>query len=163
GTVPQQPTPRPQQPTGPPAAAPPCNAANLMQVVRCDEPSVLRVHVNLSGGEEGEGTSFVVRTDSTGTYLLTNRHVVEGGTADGTSIFKPDGSQLAAHVLAIRVNSGKPGTAGDLAIIRIPPINLRVLHWGDSNTLSPGQTVASIGYGLAFELAGPPSVTEGII
>lgn len=156
------PTSPPAHPVGPPAAAPPCDAANLEQVVRCDEPSVLRVHVRLSDGA-AEGTSFVVRTDSTGTYLLTNRHVVEGGTADGTSIFRPDGTPLASHVLAIRTNSGKPGTAGDLAIIRIPPTTLRVLHWGDSDKLNAGQTVASIGYGLAFELAGPPSVTEGIV
>jgi S1-C subfamily serine protease len=162
GGAPQPPATQPVHPTGPPAAAPACNATSLEQVVRCDEPSVLRVHVQLSDGE-AEGTSFVVRTDATGTYLLTNRHVVEGGTADGTSIYSPDGKVLAAHVLAIRVNSGKPGTAGDLAIIRIPATGLRVLHWGDSDKLSVGQTVASIGYGLAFELAGAPSVTEGII
>ena len=162
GNAPVQPTPRPVQPTGPPVAVKACNATSLEQVVRCDEPSVLRVHVKLSDGQ-AEGTSFVVRTDSTGTYLLTNRHVVEGGTASSTSIYSPDGKVMVDHVLAIRTNTGKPGTAGDLAIIRIPPTNLRVLHWGDSDKLSAGQTVASIGYGLAFELAGPPSVTEGIV
>lgn len=139
----------------------PCNAPNLQRVVTCVEPSVLRVDVHLSNAE-AQGTSFVVRVDATGTYLLTNKHVVEGGVVEGTQLISPDG-KTTYKVLGILANNAQPGTAGDLAIIHIGPTTLRPLAFGDSDTLAQGQTVASIGYGLAFQLGGPPSVTEGIV
>jgi len=141
--------------------AQPCNAPNLQRVVSCVEPSVLRVDVHLSNAE-AQGTSFVYRVDATGTYLLTNKHVVEGGSAEGTQLISPDG-KTTYKVLGILANNASSGTAGDLAIIHIGPTALRPLAFGDSDTLAQGQTVASIGYGLAFQLGGPPSVTEGIV
>jgi S1-C subfamily serine protease len=139
-----------------------CNSPDLPAVVRCDEPSVLRVAVTLSDGS-AQGTGFVVRVDNTGTYLLTNRHVVEGGRASSMLVYLPDDTQPPLHVLAVLSNDGKPGTAGDLAVIKLAPSKLRPLAFGNSDKLAVGQTVASIGYGLAFELSGPPSVTEGIV
>ncbi len=139
----------------------PCNAPNLQRVVTCVEPSVLRVDVHLSNAE-AQGTSFVIRVDATGTYLLTNKHVVEGGSAEGTQLISPDG-KTTYKALGILANNAQSGTAGDLAIIHIGPTTLRPLAFGDSDGLAQGQTVASIGYGLAFQLGGPPSVTEGIV
>ncbi len=155
------PTAAPVVPVGTVAPAVPCKATSLEQVVACVEPSVLRVDVRLKGGE-AQGTSFVIRDDASGTYLLTNRHVIEGASPATTKVIAPDGT-TTYPVAAILANTGKPGTAGDLAIIKIAPTKLRPLAFGNSATLSAGQTVASIGYGLAFELAGPPSVTQGII
>ncbi len=127
----------------------------------CVEPSVLRVVVRLSAKEESEGSSFVVQADATGAYLLTNRHVVEGGTAAGTVVVTPN-DKTVYHPLALLLNSGKSGTAGDMAVIKLKPgLGLRPLAFGDSARLAQGETVASIGYGLGLE--GSPSVTEGII
>jgi len=142
-------------------SAQPCNAPNLQRVVTCVEPSVLRVDVHLSNAE-AQGTSFVVRVDATGTYLLTNKHVTDGGSAASTQLISPDG-KTTYKVLGVLANNAQEGTAGDLAVIHIGPTTLRPLAFGDSDTLAQGQTVASIGYGLAFQLGGPPSVTEGIV
>jgi S1-C subfamily serine protease len=139
----------------------PCNASNLQGVVSCVEGSVLRLKVQAGDGES-QGTGFVIQNDATGTYVLTNKHVVEGGTSHTTSAIPPNGG-ASYPVLAIVTEPGQTGTPDDLAVIKLPPTNLRPLAWGDSERLQVGQTVASIGYGLAFELAGPPSVTQGII
>lgn len=155
------PTAVPVVPVGTVVPSVPCKATSLEQVVACVEPSVLRVDVRLKDGE-AQGTAFVIRVDSSGTYLLTNRHVIEGASPATTKVIAPDGT-TTYPVTAILANTGKPGTAGDLAIIKIGPTKLRPLAFGNSSTLVAGQTVASIGYGLAFELAGPPSVTEGIV
>jgi serine protease Do len=109
-----------------------------------------------------QGSAFVVRSDSTGTYLLTNRHVVEGATPNQTHLITPDGKTSYA-VLAILANDAKSGSAGDLAVIKIRPTSLRPLSFADMANVASGETMASIGYGMAFQLAGPPSVTEGII
>lgn len=125
------------------------------------QSSVLRIDVQFSDGE-AEGTGFVVQSDGSGTYILTNRHVVDGATAGSIRVIAPNG-HTSYKVQAVAVNNAKVGTAGDLAVLKVPATSLRPLAFGTSDTLQTGQTVASIGYGLAFQLAGPPSVTEGII
>jgi S1-C subfamily serine protease len=130
-------------------------------VVACDEPSVLRVDAQVSEGEV-QGSAFVVRSDSTGTYLLTNRHVIEGATPDQTRLIAPDG-RITYPVLAILANKAKSGTAGDLAVIKIRPTSLHPLPFAHMADVAAGEPVASIGYGMAFQLAGAPSVTEGIV
>ena len=138
-----------------------CGAPNLQAAVTCVEPSVLRVVVELSASEYSEGTSLVVRTDATGTYVLTNRHVVEGGVAKHIFAVSPNGTR-SYPARAVFANTGKPGTAGDLAIIKLAPgLGLRPLAFGNSQKLSAGEQVSSIGYGLG--LKGEPSVTEGIV
>lgn len=122
---------------------------------------MLRVDVRLSDGEV-QGTGFVVRSDSSATYVLTNRHVVEGASPASTHLIAPDG-KTTYKVLAIVLNTGKPGTAGDLAVIKLGRTNIPPLAFGNSATLQPGESVASVGYGLAFQLGGPPSITEGIV
>jgi len=138
-----------------------CDASSLQQVVTCVEGSVLLLDVSTSS-TESRGTGFVIQNDATGTYVLTNKHVAEGGTPSNMTAVGPDG-HTKYHILAIAEDPGKTGTPADLAVIKLPPTNLRPLAWGDSERLQVGETVASIGYGLAFQLGGPPSVTEGII
>ncbi len=137
-----------------------CHGSGLQQVVSCVQSSVLRIDVSLPDGA-AEGTGFVVQSDSGGTYILTNRHVIEGASTANIRVIAPNG-KTNYRVLGIAVNGARSGTAGDLAIVRVAPSSLRPLAFTRS-ALSVGQTVASIGYGLAFQLAGPPSVTEGII
>ena len=111
---------------------------------------------------QAEGTSFVIQSDASGTYLLTNKHVVEGATPKTMVAISPDG-QVTYNVLAIRQNSADTGTPGDIAIVKLQPTSLRPLTWGDSSKLRLLQKVISMGYGDAFDLPGPPSVTEGAI
>jgi S1-C subfamily serine protease len=138
-----------------------CDATSLQDVVACDEQSVLRMDVQQSTSE-AQGTGFIIQSDASGTYVLTNKHVAEGGTPANMTATLPDG-KTKYHVLAVAEDPGKTGTPADLAVVKLAPTNLRPLAWGDSERLQVGQTVASIGYGLAFELSGPPSVTEGVV
>lgn len=137
-----------------------CSSSDV--VATCIEPSVLRLHANLPNNQEAEGTGFVIQSDASGTYLLTNKHVVDGATAATMTAISPNG-HTQYRVLAIQATTAAEGTAGDLAVIKIQSTSLRPLTWGDSNHLRLLERVYSIGYGDAFNLPGPPSVTEGSI
>ncbi len=149
--------------TRPAVAVTHCNASSLQAVVACDEGSVLRMDV-LESSSESQGTGFVIQSDASGTYVLTNKHVAEGGTTDNMTATWRDGKRRNTNCSPSPGLRKRPSTPDDLAVVKVPPTNLRPLAWGDSERLQVGQTVASIGYGLAFELSGgPPSVTEGIV
>lgn len=137
-----------------------CQASDVLAT--CIVPSVLRLHASLANNMEAEGTGFVIQSDATGTYLLTNKHVVDGATAATMVAISPDG-HTQYHVLSVQATSSVEGSAGDLAVVKLPPTSLRPLIWGDSTRLRLLQPVISIGYGDAFNLPGPPSVTEGNI
>jgi S1-C subfamily serine protease len=141
-----------------PSSSSSCQSSDV--VAACIEPSVLRLHVSLPHHKEAEGTGFVMQSDSTGTYLLTNKHVVAGAIA--AEAISP-GGHIHYPVLAIQVNNAPALTAGDLAVVKLPRTSLRPLAWVDSGHLRMLQQVISIGYGDAFDLSGPPTVTEGVI
>src|SRR6185437_848072 len=67
-----------------------CDASSLQQVVTCVEGSVLLLDVSTSS-TESRGTGFVIQNDATGTYVLTNKHVAEGGTPGNMTATSPDG------------------------------------------------------------------------
>jgi len=83
-------------------------------------------------------------------YIVTNHHVVEN--ADEITVTFLDGRQ----VKAIPVGAD-PDT--DLAVIEVPPGNLRAIPFGDSERLEVGDFVLAIGnpYGIG------QTVTSGII
>ena len=137
-----------------------CKASDV--IATCIEPSILRLHANLPNNYEAEGTGFVIQSDSSGTYLLTNRHVVEGAKASTMEAISPDGN-THYPVLGVLMNKADSGTGGDLAIVKLGPTSLKPLKWGDSEQLHILQQVISIGYGDAFNLPGPPTATEGVI
>ena len=145
---------------GAPAQVQPCSAGDVLAT--CIEPSVLRLHANLPNNTQAEGTGFVIQSDSSGTYLLTNKHVVDGATPRTLGAISPDG-RTQYQVLAIKAYPAEESSAGDLAVVKLPATSLRPLTWGDSEHLHLLQQVVSIGYGDAFDLPGPPTVTEGVI
>lgn len=143
------------------APAPPaCSSSDV--VATCIEPSILRLHANLPNNTVVEGTAFVIQSDSSGTYLLTNKHVIDGASTHTLSAISPDGHTYYP-VLAIQATTADEGSGGDLAIVKLPPTSLRPLTWGDSDNLHLLQQVISIGYGKGLELPGPPTATEGTV
>jgi hypothetical protein len=138
----------------PPAPAS-CRAHDVETVVSCDEASILRLE-----GAKVAGSGFVVRSDGTGTYVLTNRHVVALESARTLHTYAPDG-RTSYKVLAIRLNNAPDGSGGDLAIVKLAPSSLHPLAWANAGSLAVGAPVVSIGY--ALDMPGPPTVTEGII
>ncbi|HXH20933.1 MAG TPA: trypsin-like peptidase domain-containing protein [Dehalococcoidia bacterium] len=95
------------------------------------------------------GTGVVV--DARG-YVVTNEHVIhEPGQL---SVVFLNGEERPARL----VSDDAPFS--DLAVLQIPPGNLKVLPFGDSSRLKLGQTVIAIGSAL-FELRN--SVTTGVV
>ena len=94
------------------------------------------------------GSGVVV--DAEQGYVLTNNHVIAGATH--ISVTLADGRSFAAEVIGT-----DPDT--DLAMIRIPPDNLRALPLADSNQLRVGDFVVAVGnpFGLG------QTVTSGIV
>jgi len=138
-----------------------CYGSSLTQIIACTEPSILRIAVHLSNGDS-EGTGFVVQSDNSGVYVLTNRHVVDGGSPSTIKVLSPDG-KMAYHVLSVASNTAKVDGVGDFAVVRLSPSALRPLVFGSSSSLSAGAPIITIGYGAAFQLLGPPSVAQGIV
>lgn len=104
--------------------------------------------------QSGAGSGVIVGTDSSGTgsYIVTNNHVIEG---DVSSIIvrTTAGEEFSADVV---------GTdwVSDLALLRIEKTGLTVAIWGDSADLRLGQSIIAIGNPLG-SLGG--SVSSGII
>lgn len=94
------------------------------------------------------GSGVIV--DASKGYVLTNYHVVDGGT--DISVTLKDGRQLAAKL----VGSDK-GT--DLALLEVDARNLTAIEIGDSDALKVGDYVVAIGnpFGLG------QTVTSGIV
>ncbi len=120
-------------------------------------PRVLRVDVALPHDQQGTGTAFVVRSDATGTYLLTAAHVLAGATVAGTRVRLPGGGSYPT--LSLCANGASSGT-GDLAVVRIARTVLRPLAFAGGPPAS-GQTALVIGYALGLD--GPPTVTTGVV
>ena len=153
-------TPTPGRLPIPPGSA--CATITLDRFDHCVEPSVLRVVKLLPGGLAEQGSAFVIRADATGTYLATNKHVVDGVTNDKLTVYLPDG-HTRYQVAGLLSTGANDGTVQDLALVLIPPTNLRPLQWGDSTKLHSLEQVVAVGYGDAFDLLGPPSITRGAI
>ena len=102
--------------------------------------------------KRGAGSGFLISQDG---LILTNKHVVESGTA-GVAEYKVtlhSGKQYYAQLI------GKD-PVDDLAILKIFDSNLPYLQLGDSAKLTPGTTVIAIGNALGRY---DNSATKGIV
>jgi len=103
------------------------------------------------GGDvrQGLGSGVIVRNDG---HIITNNHVVEG--ADNLRVRMHDGAVYDAEVVGTDEFS-------DLAVIKIEAEDLRVVSFGDSEAVRPGQWVMAFGSPLDERLSN--SVTAGIV
>jgi serine protease Do len=119
-------------------------------------PAVVRITVtgNPSAGDLGvipeTGVGSGVIYDSHG-WILTNRHVVEGG--DKFDVELKDGRVLSGSVYGI-------DTLTDLAIVKVDGTDLPSASLGSSDALKVGQLVVAIGSPLGTY---SNSVTSGIV
>ena len=100
--------------------------------------------------QDALGSGFVFGQDSSGSYLLTNNHVVSG--AQNLNVVMPGGKNLAATVVGT-------DALDDLAVIRVPDNSLPKAVLGDSTQVHVGEAVVAIGSPLGNE----GSVTSGVI
>lgn len=133
-------------PVDPPGLAqrPPESLAGVAQRVL---PSVVTVRVASLGGTS-EGSGFIASADG---HVITNDHVVAGGSGKASVVFN-DGSTAAATVVGQDPES-------DIAVIKVARTGLRPVEFGDSDTLAVGDPVLAIGSPLSLA----NTVTAGIV
>ena len=123
-------------------------ALTAQEVYRQVNPSVVRVMVQV-GSKASLGTGVIFTEDG---YILTNYHVVEGGS-DCYIALDTGASYQASYVAGDPVN--------DLAVLKVDARDLPAAEFGDSEDLEVGDTVYAIGNPLGSELWG--TMTDGIV
>ena len=129
---------------------------SLKNIVSKVSPSVVTVNLLDATGNGDTGSGSIIKSDATGSYVVTNNHVIDGATVAGNS-----------SVLSIDLNDGTnvPATlvgrdiSYDLAVLYVKTPNLPVISIGDSSTMSIGDPV--IAFGSPLGLTG--TVTAGIV
>ena len=58
---------------------------SLKNVVAKVEPAVVTVNVNAADGSGDTGSGSVIKSDSTGSYIVTNNHVIDATTVPGSN------------------------------------------------------------------------------
>jgi serine protease Do len=101
---------------------------------------------------QGLGSGVIV--DNKG-YILTNEHVVRG--ADTITVMLPDGRAFEGELRGTDSRS-------DLAVVKIPSLEMTIPPLGNSDDLKIGQWVVAIGNPFGHVLNDPqPTVTAGVV
>lgn len=99
------------------------------------------------------GTGFVYKTDTSYAYIMTNEHVING--TDKVTVIMANDEEVEATLLG-------GDQYLDLAVLRINKDKVvDVMEVGDSNSVSVGDTVFTIGSPMGYEYRG--TVTSGIL
>lgn len=129
---------------------------SLKNIVAKVSPSVVTVNLLDSTGNGDTGSGSIIKSDNSGSYIVTNNHVIDGITVVGNSyrlsISLNDGSTIPATLVGRDISY-------DLAVLHVDTPNLPVITTGDSSTISIGDPV--IAFGSPLGLTG--TVTAGII
>ncbi len=120
----------------------------IQEIYQQVNPAVVTVMAELGDGVS-VGTGVIFTSDG---YILTNYHVVEGGSA--CLIELESGVQFEALYVA-------GDSKNDLAVLKVDAAGLPAAQFGDSDTLQVGDPVYAIGNPLGVELRG--TLTDGIV
>jgi len=127
----------------------PAEPLTAQEIYRTVNPAVVLVVVQVGEQKFSSGTGVIFREDG---YLLTNYHVVEGGSACQVVLSTGVGYE-ACYVGGDAVH--------DLAVLKIEAQGLPVAEFGDADQLIVGDPVYAIGNPLGMELRG--TMTDGIV
>ena len=129
---------------------------SLKSVVSKVEPSVVTVDVMATDGSGDTGSGSIIKSDTTGSYIVTNNHVIDAITVAGNpytlSIDLSNGTKIPATLVGRDISY-------DLAVLHVTTPNLPVITLGDSSAISIGDPV--IAFGSPLGLSG--TVTAGIV
>lgn len=95
----------------------------------------------------GQGSGVIMSEDG---YIITNCHVVEGGTLS-VKVRTSDGTEYSAETVGLDKKS-------DLAVIKIGGKNLPAAQFGDSDKVTVGEEIVTIGSPAGLD----GSITTGI-
>jgi len=131
-------------------------SGSIKNIVNKVEPSVVTVDVLAADGSGDTGSGSIIKSDSTGSYIVTNNHVIDATTVAGNSytlsIDLSNGTKIPATVVGRDISY-------DLAVLNVDTPNLPVITMGDSSAISIGDPV--IAFGSPLGLSG--TVTAGIV
>jgi putative serine protease PepD len=119
------------------------------------QPSVITVNVKAADGSGDTGSGSIIKSDSSGSYIVTNNHVIDIAATSNTTtitITLNDGTIIPATLVGRDISY-------DLAVLRVSTGNLPVIPTGDATKLSIGDPV--IAFGSPLGLNG--TVTSGIV
>ena len=129
---------------------------SLKNIVAKVSPSVVTVDVLATDGSGDTGSGSIIKSDATGSYIVTNNHVVDAITVAGNpytlDVELNDGSKVNATLVGRDISY-------DLAVLHVSTPNLPVIPLGDSSAISIGDPV--IAFGSPLGLSG--TVTAGIV
>ena len=126
------------------------SALSIQEVYARVNPCTVTVATALPNGGAIIGTGVIFTEDG---YILTNAHVIAGGTQCYVVL---DSGKSFDNVRLVGYDTEK-----DLAVIKVDGRLLPTAEFGDSDTLSVGDTVYAIGNPLGVELRG--TLTDGIV
>lgn len=119
------------------------------EIYRQANPSVVTIVTRLEGDQGALGTGVIFSEDG---YILTNYHVLAGGTE--CMVVLHTGERYEAKYVA-------GDTQIDLAVLKVDATDLPAAEFGDSDLLTVGDPAYAIGNPLNYELLG--TMTDGII
>ena len=129
---------------------------SLKNIVNKVEPAVVTVDVSAADGSGDTGSGSIIKSDATGSYIVTNNHVIDAITVAGNSytlsIDLSNGTKIPATLVGRDISY-------DLAVLHVNTPNLPVIALGDSSAISIGDPV--IAFGSPLGLNG--TVTAGIV
>jgi putative serine protease PepD len=137
-------------PSSPGASTIPATGLSVKAILTKVEPAVVDIQARGARGV-GQGTGIVV--DAAQGIVVTNAHVVEGGTT--ITLTAPTDKQARSATL-VGADSTK-----DIAVLKVDGTNLVAAELGASADVQVGDDVVAIGNALG--LRGDPSVTRGIV
>ena len=119
---------------------------DFSQIYEQVSPSIVTIEAVMDEGV-GSGTGIILSEDG---YILTNAHVVAGGTE--VWVLLSDNQGCEAKLVGFQNEE-------DLAVLKINRSGLTPASFGDSALLSPGDQVAALGTPLGYR----STITGGII
>lgn len=120
----------------------------VTEAVRVVGPSVVTVANTLPSGATATGSGVIISRDG---HIVTNNHVVEG--AQELHVLLADGNEIEAALMGT-------DSFSDLAVVQVDGNLPAPAQWGNSDTLSPGETVIAIGSPLGNFVN---TVTRGVV
>ena len=121
----------------------------IQQVYERVNPSTVTVMTGLPNGNAMVGTGVIFTENG---YILTNAHVIVGGTECYVVLIT--GESYEARLVGFDEEN-------DLAVIKVDGHGLPTAQFGDSDSLTVGDTVYAIGNPLGVNLRG--TLTDGIV